>query len=271
MKFIRWSNCKRRGYRRFCSGRVLFRFTSTPFHPSFRASFYWQSDLHLNLFVAPTPEEMERENFGSWSGVAWRKWHTFYFYLRPAFTVPWERFSLMHGLPGGCFRASLPTYGARGFLRDNDRAFTLRRRFDWWSGHRWGKLVKLRRYLSSLTKLMNGVMFYESLYHIMRDTNDWSNFTTVLYLNRNIEKSVSFMLMRFLSFFFYLRNTQDGDNGKKVKGRGGTRVNKRSLGLHFIAWCFQRPFSSIGCLFDEERNAEGNDCKTLCWWKSRRL
>lgn len=29
---------------------------------------------------------------------------------------------------------------------------------------------------------------------------------------------MSFMLMRFLSFFFYLRNTQDGDNGKKVKG-----------------------------------------------------
>lgn len=109
MKFIRWSNCKGWGYCRFCSGRVLFRFTSTPFYPSFRASFYWQSDLHLNLFVAPTPEEMERENFGSCSGVAWRKWHTFYFYLRPAFTVPWERFSLMHGLPGGCFRASLPT------------------------------------------------------------------------------------------------------------------------------------------------------------------
>lgn len=162
MKFIRWSNCKRRGYRRFCSGRVLFRFTSTPFHPSFRASFYWQSDLHLNLFVAPTPEEMERENFGSWSGVAWRKWHTFYFYLRPAFTVPWERFSLMHGLPGGCFRASLPTYGARGFLRDNDRAFTLRRRFDWWSGHRWGKLVKLRQ--ASHRNLLS-----DGIYHLLRN------------------------------------------------------------------------------------------------------
>lgn len=46
---------------------------------------------------------------------------------------------------------------------------------------------------------------------------------------------MSFMLMRFLSFFFYLRNTQDGDNGEKVKGRGGTRVNKRSFGLYFIA------------------------------------
>lgn len=49
---------------------------------------------------------------------------------------------------------------------------------------------------------MNGMMFYESLYHIIRDMNDRSNFTTVLYLNRNIEKSASFMLMKFLSFFF---------------------------------------------------------------------
>lgn len=66
---------------------------------------------------------------------------------------------------------------------------------------------------------MNGVMFYESLYHIIRDMNDRSNFMTVLYLNRNIEKSVSFMLMRFLSFFFFIFVTRRIEiMGKKQKG-----------------------------------------------------